>query len=215
MTGLSVFGKNLVRADRFGIVALLYAPPPFSALCIFILHFSIISTLSLTVYLLFYFNFSIDVQGVRKWRLRQKLHDARQSVVDVCFAPRHYGLKLVTCSEDGTSRIYEAANVTNLSEWRLVESLAGIHATAASWNVSRYDAPMLVFGCRDGTLRWVSWNEAAKHWDELHKVDAHGSKPIHDVKWAPCLGRSYHIVASAGMDGRVCFLYIRIISRST
>ncbi len=36
---------------------------------------------------------------------------------------------------------------------------------------------------------------------------------VHDVSWAPKMGRSYHAVASAGRDGRIRVYYLRWVRR--
>lgn len=32
---------------------------------------------------------------------------------------------------------------------------------------------------------------------------------VHDVSWAPKMGRSYHAIATAGRDGRIRVYYLR------
>jgi WD40 repeat protein len=49
-----------------------------------------------------------SVHHQHTWSNVCHLVDSRDSVVDVKFAPRHLGLKLASCSADGTIRIYEA-----------------------------------------------------------------------------------------------------------
>lgn len=44
----------------------------------------------------------------KTWSNVCHLVDARDNVADIKFAPRHLGLKLATCSTEGTIRIYEA-----------------------------------------------------------------------------------------------------------
>ena len=40
-------------------------------------------------------------------KLQCELQDARDSVVDLDFAPRHFGLRLVSCGEDRMVRVHE------------------------------------------------------------------------------------------------------------
>jgi hypothetical protein len=52
------------------------------------------------------------------WVLRKEFTDARDSVVDVQFAPHHFGqVLLASCGADGSVRIYEAPDVLDLHTW--------------------------------------------------------------------------------------------------
>lgn len=68
---------------------------------------------------------TVDNQGtiVSRWNKRAELGDARNSVYDIQFAPRHSGLRLATASGDGYVRIYEVTDVMNLTHWPLVDEL--------------------------------------------------------------------------------------------
>jgi nucleoporin SEH1 len=54
-----------------------------------------------------------------RWVSKATLSDARRSVSDVEFAPRHLGLRLASASADGIVRIYEAIDAMNLNHWKL------------------------------------------------------------------------------------------------
>jgi len=148
-----------------------------------------------------------DSKGVKRWAKRATLVDSRDSVQDIKFAPRHLGLKLATCSSDGFVRIYEAVDVTNLSHWSLMEEFesqkGGI--TCLSWNPSPLDArPMLVVGSSDPSTNIKLWeyNETYRKWMHIDTFVGHSST-IHDVCWAPNMGRSYHLIATASKDRKV------------
>ena len=51
------------------------------------------------------------------WRGVAEIADARDSVVDVQFAPHHAGLRVASCGVDGMVRIHEAPDVLDLSSW--------------------------------------------------------------------------------------------------
>ncbi|KAI9915509.1 hypothetical protein PsorP6_007289 [Peronosclerospora sorghi] len=55
------------------------------------------------------------------WRYQAQLVDARDSVHDVKFSPRHLWLRLAYASKDGFVRMYEDIDVMNLSHWPLQE----------------------------------------------------------------------------------------------
>jgi nucleoporin SEH1 len=141
--------------------------------------------------------------GVRTWKKQGRLVDSRDSVQDIQFAPRHLGLKLATCSLDGRVRIYESQDVMNLSVWPLVEEFEAARGGAhcLSWNTSPFDAPMLCVAADRDVKLW-EYNGSARRWSTIASLDGHGDQ-VHDVCWAPNLGRAYHLLATACKDGCV------------
>ena len=62
---------------------------------------------------------------VSRWTRKAELGDARAQVNDCEFAPRHQGLRLATGSQDGLVRVYEAADVLNLTHFSLTDEFRG------------------------------------------------------------------------------------------
>uniref|UniRef100_A0A9J7XZU7 SEH1-like (S. cerevisiae) n=1 Tax=Cyprinus carpio carpio TaxID=630221 RepID=A0A9J7XZU7_CYPCA len=117
-------------------------------------------------------------RGQSHWIKRTTLVDSRTSVTDVKFAPKHMGLMLTTCSADGVVRIYEAPDVMNLSQWSLQHEIScKLSCSCISWNPSRKYA-------KAETLMTVT-------------------DPVHDIAFAPNLGRSFHVLAIATKDVRI------------
>ena len=72
-----------------------------------------------------------------KWIRRAHIADARHGVADIAFAPRHLGLQLVFCSlviyirmqsqatasVQGMVRIYEAQDISDLTNWTILYEL--------------------------------------------------------------------------------------------
>jgi len=84
------------------------------------------------------------------WVKRASLVDSRTSVTDIKFAPKHLGLLLATCSEDGIIRIYEAPDVMLLSQWSPQHELdCKMSLTSIAWNSSRAHPPMIAVGSDD------------------------------------------------------------------
>jgi len=108
---------------------------------------------------------------VKNWVNKATLFDSTRSVQDIKFAPRHLGLKLATCSKDGKVRIYEAADITNLTAWTLKtedEFTSGKEElNCIDWNPSPFDPPMLVTGGTDGLAKIWDFNETARKWNQL------------------------------------------------
>jgi len=143
--------------------------------------------------------------GTTKWLCRATLLDSRQSVQDIKFAPRHLGLRLATCSLDGIVRIYEAMDVTDLSHWTLMdefEAQKGGNLNCIAWNPSPFEKPMIVVGADDPQVKIWEYSESQRRWQVAVMLIGHKG-PIHDVAWAPNLGRSYYLIATASKDHTV------------
>ncbi|EGG18301.1 Sec13-like protein [Cavenderia fasciculata] len=102
-----------------------------------------------------------DEKGQKKWNLKATLVDSRDSVTDIKFSPKSFGLRLATSSCDG-----------------LVLSSGhhhhhGHHHTGSTSSSSMSSDP------------------------------SESPKTIHDVSWAPNMGRSYHLIAAASKDHNV------------
>lgn len=164
--------------------------------------------------------------GARQWKKQARLVDSRDAVSAVAFAPRHLGLKLATCSLDGRVRIYESADVQNLSVWPLTEEIDVMGGSAAagggsggsvaarvggslcmSWNHSPFDAPSMVVAAERDVKLW-EYSAAARRWASVATLDGH-TDAVHDVAWAPNVGRAYHLIATACKDGCVRIFELR------
>ncbi|KAG4081318.1 WD40 repeat-like protein [Neocallimastix lanati (nom. inval.)] len=147
--------------------------------------------------------------GGKRWVEKAKIVESQGSVQDIEFAPNYLGLKLATISADGKLRIYEAMDIMNLIHWTLLEE---IEVTSAgresdghyclSWSTSRFHPPMIVVGCgKDNTARIYRLDQHNK-WQICEVLNGH-QDIVHDVAWAPNVGRSYQLIATACKDGRV------------
>lgn len=146
---------------------------------------------------------SEDSEGKSLWRKRAELVDSRNSVQDVEFAPHQLGLKLATCSEDGYIRIYEALDVTDLTGWSMDDiELGRGGASSVTWNPSPFDPPSLLVGTKSqGALVW-RYDDSIRRWEIMHELKNH-TEEVHSVAWAPNLGRSFHLLATASKDKTV------------
>ncbi|XP_012272026.1 nucleoporin SEH1-A isoform X2 [Orussus abietinus] len=153
-------------------------------------------------------------RGMRHWVRRANLVDSRTSVTDVKFAPKTLGLLLATCSADGVIRIYEAPDVMNLSQWTLQHDIScKLPCSCLTWNpsLSRLHPPMLAVGSDDsntstgGKVFIYEYSENSRRWTKTETlsniVDA-----VHDIAFAPNLGRSFHTLAVATKDVRIITL---------
>lgn len=154
------------------------------------------------------------MQPVKRWVKRTNLVDARTSVTDVKFAPKNQGLLLATCSTDGMIRIYEAPDIMNLSQWSLQHEIGcKLPLSCLSWNQSmfRLHAPMIAAGSDDsssptqGKVFLFEASENARRWTKVETINAI-TEPVHDVAFAPHVGRSFHILAVASKDVQIFHL---------
>ncbi|XP_067834277.1 nucleoporin SEH1 isoform X1 [Heptranchias perlo] len=151
------------------------------------------------------------LRGQSHWVKRTTLVDSRTSVTDVKFAPKHMGLVLATCSADGVVRIYEAPDVMNLSQWSLQHEIScKLSCSCISWNPSssRSHPPMIAVGSDDsstnvgGKVQIYEYNENTRKYAKAETLIT-VTDPVHDIAFAPNLGRSFHILAVANKDVRI------------
>lgn len=151
--------------------------------------------------------------GQPLWLKRTSLVDSRASVTDVKFAPKHMGLQLATSSSDGVIRIYEAVDVMNLSNWSLQHEFnARLSCSCLSWNPSRLHPPMIAVGSDDpnpsggAKVLIFEYSEVQRKWNKVESIVT-VSYPVHDIQFAPNVGRSFHQLAIASND--LCIVSIK------
>jgi len=142
-----------------------------------------------------------------RWNQKASLNEAHKSVTCINFAPRHVGLKIATGSADGVVRVYEAIDVMNLNHWPLSHNFTAcsdsdgeLGVTSLSWCGGRFEPPMMVVGGSGGKVQVWRYSDSSRNWHCAYDLMSHG-RSVSDVCWAPNVGRSFHLVASAGKDG--------------
>ncbi|XP_023245315.1 nucleoporin SEH1-A isoform X1 [Copidosoma floridanum] len=150
-------------------------------------------------------------RGTRHWVRRSNLVDSRTNVTDVKFGPKILGLLAATCSTDGVIRIYEAPDVMNISQWTLQHEINCRFATSClAWNpsLSRLHPPMIAVGSDDsnstngGKVFIYEYSEISRKWGKTETISSINDA-VHDLAFAPNLGRSYHTLAVATKDVRI------------
>ncbi|XP_074604760.1 nuclear pore complex protein Nup44A [Brevipalpus obovatus] len=142
------------------------------------------------------------------WVKRASLVDSRTPVKDVKFSPKHLGLLLATCSADGTLRIYEAPDVMTLSQWSVIHEIpCKVSLSSITWNPSRIHPPMIAVGSDDrstseGKVILFELCENTRQWVKLDVISI-VSEPVHDLAFAPNVGRSYHLLGIASRDVKI------------
>lgn len=153
------------------------------------------------------------------WAKRVQLVDSRTSLTDIRFAPKHLGLMLVTCATDGHVRIYEAPDITNLSHWSLKDEFGcKMSCSSITWNQSRIHAPMLAIGSDDANnpspkVLIYEYNEHLRRWIKVDAV-ASATDPVHDLSFAPYIGRSYHLLGIASKNVQIVTIKMQSASNN-
>ncbi|KAJ1634628.1 WD40-repeat-containing domain protein [Pavlovales sp. CCMP2436] len=139
------------------------------------------------------------------WPRRAVLQEARDSVTDIAFAPRHLGLRLGALSTDGKLRVYEALDVMNLSTWykmRMTCALEVPRATAFAWGQHSAAPASLAVGFGDGRTAVKAYDESLRQWRDMAMLEEHRDS-VHSVSWAQHVGRTSQFIATGGRDGVV------------
>ncbi|KAG5463134.1 MAG: WD40-repeat-containing domain protein [Olpidium bornovanus] len=146
----------------------------------------------------------------RRWAEKARLVDSQGAVQNIAFAPNHVGLKLAASASEGVVRIYEAMEVMNLASWTLMEEFqvgsgGGKEAEGnycISWCPSKFHPPTMVIGFGKEHAAKIFRMDQNNRWHAQETLPGH-TDVVHDVAWAPSLGRSYQLIATACKDGRV------------
>ena len=163
------------------------------------------------------------------WKRRAQFLESIESVETIEFAPKHLGLKLATGSSDGWIRIYKTENQLDVASWQCEHKFqirplknnaslksdsdssttSDVGLTCLSWSRSQFDDAMIVIGCASGSPQIWGYNKSFRKWQILSVLEGH-TGPILDVSWAPKLGRSYHLIASASQDKTIRIWKIQV-----
>jgi nucleoporin SEH1 len=154
-----------------------------------------------------------------RWQRKVQLSDSKKSVNDVKFAPRNLGLRIAAASADGTVRIYEATDVFSLNYWQLQESFTVEDAIdgqdtehgvkCISWNESPFEPAKIAVGSFSKKATVWTCDDGGKWREECVLGEHHGV--VHDIAWAPVMGRSYHLIATASREN--CFRVHKLLRK--
>ncbi|SCU81205.1 LAFA_0C03312g1_1 [Lachancea sp. 'fantastica'] len=145
----------------------------------------------------------------RRWTKLCTLNDATGPLFSVKFAPGHLGLKLGALGNDGTLRIYEALEPSDLRSWSLTSEIPVLGSPPAShlqsdfcltWCPSRFLRETLLVCALDQALIYQKDKN-----DKMYvaaKLEGHEGL-IRSVSWASSIGRWYQLIATGCKDGKV------------
>ncbi|KAJ1964403.1 epoxide hydrolase, soluble (sEH) [Dipsacomyces acuminosporus] len=144
----------------------------------------------------------------RRWKCVATLVESTCAIHSIAFAPEYTNLTIATASSDGTVRFYSPTDAVSLRNWTVSTQFSFIPGGATdsdgplclSWCKSRFSAPhMIVVGGSKGNSVKI-FQLIAMQCNEILELDSHDALVL-DVDWAPSMGRSYHLIATACSDG--------------
>lgn len=146
----------------------------------------------------------------QKWQPVSTLTDSNVTVHSIAFAPEYTNLTLAAASSDGQVRFYSPIEPVTLRNWSICDHIDVVPGGASdsdgplcvSWCKSRFTNPhMIVVGGSKGNKVRI-YKQATMQCVELLQLDQYTGYVL-DVDWAPAMGRSYHLIATACSDGHV------------
>lgn len=144
--------------------------------------------------------------------------EINSSIEALEFAPKHCGLMLAVGTGDGMIRLFRpSADKTN---WVVNESFRNMmessmfDVSSLSWNSFPYDHPSMVVGSIQGKCASV-WTYRPEHKQWNLAGTLHSAGPVNHVAWAPNLGRSFHLIATASSDGTAKIWSVKSPSHTT
>ncbi|KAJ1939197.1 epoxide hydrolase, soluble (sEH) [Kickxella alabastrina] len=145
------------------------------------------------------------------WKSVSVLNESTCAVHSIAFAPEYIHLALAAASSDGRVRFYSPTDVIGLTNWTASGSIEFIPGGASdsdgplclSWCKSRFSTKsMIVIGGSKGNKIKVYQRDNVQQWDEIYQLDSYDAFVL-DIDWAPSMGRSYHLIATACSDGHI------------
>ncbi|KAJ2656673.1 epoxide hydrolase, soluble (sEH) [Coemansia sp. RSA 1199] len=145
-----------------------------------------------------------------RWRGLMPLGDSKAAVHSIAFAPEYSSLSIATGSSDGKVRLYSPTDPVRLSNWTvncMIDFVPGGATDAdgplcVSWCKSRFSSPhmLVVGGSKHKNVKiYQLLSNVFVELLELAQYDSH----VLDIDWAPTMGRSYHLIATACADGHI------------
>ncbi|RPB23753.1 WD40 repeat-like protein [Terfezia boudieri ATCC MYA-4762] len=146
--------------------------------------------------------------SARRWK-KQYTITLDVAIYDISFAPVHRGLKLASISNSGYVYIHEAPEPQDPTIWMSQEQIQILRSqppreTEQSFVVeycpSRWGGEQLAVGAMD-TVRIYRQQSNGKY-KPMEELKCHKNL-VRGIAWAPTMGRSYHLIATACKDGHV------------
>ena len=131
-----------------------------------------------------------------------------KAIYDIQFGPKHLDLVLAVSLAGGTIKVFSPSDLLR-KEWSPKWSFEvssdnhkeELDVPSLSWNTFPYDSPSMVVGSVNSksALIWRT-DKDGSNFRNCGVQLSHGAAVNH-VAWAPNLGRSFHLIATASSDG--------------
>ncbi|PIA13991.1 WD40 repeat-like protein [Coemansia reversa NRRL 1564] len=200
-TGLWILNES-IQAHDSSVVRLSWAHPEFG---------QVLASCSLdrTVRIWVEQESSMTNSGSR-WRGMTTIADSAAVVHSIAFAPEYTSLSIAAASSDGRVRLYSPTDPVRLSNWTVNHQIELVPGGATdsdgplsvSWCKSRFSSQrmLVVGGSKYNRVKVFQLvNSGFVEAVQLDQYDSH----VLDVDWAPTMGRSYHLIATACADGHI------------
>lgn len=154
--------------------------------------------------------FEEPLNSGRRWTKLKTIGDAHGPLYDACFLPPWLGLKLASVGNDGILRIYESSDPSDLGNWFPIEELQVLNTPVAShlqsdfnvkWCPSQFGVEKFTVSALDKAYIYYR-DETDNKLKMGVELPDHGGL-IRSISWAPPMGKSYHLIATACKDGFV------------
>jgi len=101
-------------------------------------------------------------------------------------------------------KIYEAMDITSLTSWSLVEEIEQQNhgVSCITWNPNPFDKPTLAVASGI-EIKIYEHDNNANRWILRETPQEKHRDVIHDISWAPNIGRNYDFIATASKDKTV------------
>uniref|UniRef100_A0A0N5BQY0 WD_REPEATS_REGION domain-containing protein n=1 Tax=Strongyloides papillosus TaxID=174720 RepID=A0A0N5BQY0_STREA len=155
-----------------------------------------------------------------EWKCHRTIIEDKCNVTDIVFAPKYFGLMIISCNSKGYVRIYEASNIICLDEWTKIREFKvfdGLRCSALAISDNLFFSPLLAVVSDEELPIYMNhkerfrrivlyqYTDRTKFWYIIDKLYYDKNKPqdcpfnivkpIYDVAFIPSIGRSYHQLA--------------------
>ncbi|KAJ2818202.1 epoxide hydrolase, soluble (sEH), partial [Coemansia sp. 'formosensis'] len=145
---------------------------------------------------------------IGRWKPTATKHHSA-AVHCIAFAPEYTNLNIAVACSDGKVTFYSPTDPIKLDDWsnsNIIEFASGVSTDSdgplcLSWCKSRFATPPMIVigGSKENCIRVY---KQAITYVEILELDRYESAVL-DVDWAPSMGRSYHLIATACSDGHI------------
>lgn len=146
-------------------------------------------------------------QSGRRWRRRFTISDYKGPVYAAGFSSDSSRIRLASIAADGVLRLHEVVEPNNMEYWISLQEVSFLthpvsrqfqSSFSLSWAPSQFYHDYLVICVLEDAF--IYYRESTGRLVRVAELSQHKGL-IRDVAWAPSMGRSYNLIATACKDG--------------